>query len=234
MKVKKVSVVMPVFNEVKTIEVILSRVLAVDFGEVEKEIIVVDDGSKDGTREILGKYESMCKILRHEKNQGKGAAMRSGFQIATGDYVVTQDADLEYDPNDIRKMIMEVEKKTAVAVYGSRVLNVNGKKNKKAGWFYYLGGRGLSVLTNFLYGSNITDEPTGYKMIRKDVLDKLDMRSTGFEFCPELTAKIVKAGYKIEEVPISYSPRTKKEGKKIKLKDGLIAVWTLLKFRFLS
>lgn len=232
MKIKKLSVVIPVYNEKNTIEIILDRVQKADLGDIEKEIIIVDDGSKDGTREILKKYENVYKVIYHSQNNGKGAAVMAGFGLATGDYVVVQDADLEYDPNDFRLMINKAEKDNAEVVYGSRRLGKAKKKNPMAGWQYYFGGVLLSVLANLLYGSNITDEPTCYKMVSKKVLNKIKLEANGFEFCPELTAKIARLKIKIHEVPISYNPRSKKEGKKIKLKDGLIAIWTLIKHRF--
>ena len=234
MKIKKLSVVIPVYNERNTIEIILERLQKADFGGAEKEIIIVDDGSKDGTREILKKYETIHKIIYHPINIGKGAAVRNGFEQATGDYVIVQDADLEYDPADIKLLIEEAEKKDAAVVYGSRRLGNMSKKNPMAGWHYYMGGVTLSVLTNLLYWTKITDEATGYKMIRRDILEKLNLKSTGFEFCPELTAKIAKRGFKIYEVPITYKPRTVKEGKKIKFKDAIIAVWVLIKHRFVG
>lgn len=234
MKIKKISVVMPVYNEINTIEIILDRVQKADFGGSEKEVIIVDDGSKDGTRELLKKHESFHKVVYHPINMGKGSAVRSGFKKATGDYVIVQDADLEYDPNDIKIMVEEAERKEAAVVYGSRRLGNMGKKNPMAGWHYYLGGVALSIITNILYRTKITDEATGYKMIRKDVLEKLNLKSTGFEFCPELTAKIAKRGFAIHEVPISYNPRTVADGKKIKFKDGFVAIWILLKNRFVD
>jgi glycosyltransferase involved in cell wall biosynthesis len=227
MKINKLSIVVPVYNEEKTIEEILRRIELVDLG-IEKEIVLVDDGSSDKTREILGKYDGKFKIIFHDKNQGKGAALKTGFKEATGDYIVIQDADLEYDPNDFRKMIGVVEKKGAKVVFGSRIL----VKNPKAGPLFYFGGRFLSWLANFLYGINITDEPTCYKMFDAGLLKSIPLECSRYEFCPEIVAKIARLKIPIFEVPISYSPRNKKEGKKIGFKDGLVAVWTLMKYRF--
>lgn len=229
--IKKLSVIIPVYNEKNTVETILNRVQKVNLGNIEKEIIVVDDGSTDGTRDILKRYENINNIVYHSKNLGKGEALKTGFSLAVGDYVVVQDADLEYDPNDFKKMIEKVENDGAEVVYGSRRMNKNKKKNPRAGWKYYLGGVLLSTLTNLLYGTNITDEATCYKMISKKVLNRLTLESSGFELEPEITVKIARLGIKIEEVPISYNPRSRKDGKKIKLKDGIIAIYILFKYR---
>lgn len=233
-KIQKLTIVVPVFNEKNTIEEILRRLEKVDLGAVQKEIIIVDDGSDDGTREILKRYEAEYKIIYHPKNLGKGAAVRAGFAESSGDYVVVQDADLEYDPEDFKKMVEVAERKGADAVYGSRRLGGGAKKNPKAGALYYFGGVLLSELANLLYGTKITDEPTCYKMVSRKALEKLNLTANGFEFCPEITAKIARLKIPIYEVPISYHPRSKKEGKKIKLRDGLIAIWTLIKYRFKS
>ncbi|MBI4812160.1 glycosyltransferase family 2 protein [Candidatus Falkowbacteria bacterium] len=232
MKISKLSIVIPAYNEEKTLEGILGKVEAANFGHVEKEIIIIDDGSGDKTREILKKYENKYRVIYHDKNMGKGAAVRTGFGAATGDYVVVQDADLEYDPNDIAVMVKLAAEKDAGVVYGSRRLGLLKKKNPMAGWVYHLGGRFLTLFANFLYGISITDEPTCYKMVSRRIIDRMELEANGFEFCPEITAKIARLGVPIHEVPISYNPRSVKEGKKIKFKDGLIAIWTLIKYRF--
>lgn len=232
MKINKLSVIVPAYNERATIEEILRRIRAADFGPVEREIIVVDDGSQDGTREILEKYQKDHKIIFHPKNQGKGAAVRTGFLAASGDFLVVQDADLEYDPNDFKAMLALAAQKDAGVVYGSRRLGAAKGKNPKAGLFYHIGGTFLTRLTNFLYGTNITDEPTCYKMFRADIFKKIGFQSNGFEWEPEITAKISRLKIPIYETPISYTPRSKQAGKKIRLKDGLIAIWTLIKYRF--
>lgn len=232
MKINKLSIIIPAYNEEATIEKILDILDKTDLDGISKEIIVVDDGSSDGTRDILKKYESKHKIFYHEKNQGKGAAVRTGLKMISGDYVVIQDADLEYDPSDFKKMLNCAIEKKAEVIYGSRRL---GKiKSPTAGWSYYLGGVFLTFLTNFLYGTNITDEATCYKMFSRNVLDKINLRSIGFEFCPEITAKIARLKIPIVEVPISYNPRSSKDGKKIKkVRDGSIAVWTLVRHRII-
>jgi len=227
----KLSVIIPVYNEEKTIEEVIEKVRNVP---VEKEIIVVDDGSTDRTVNILKKIESKnykdVKIIFKKKNEGKGSAIREGLKKVKGDVVVIQDADLEYEPMDWLKMLKVMEEKKAYVVYGSRVLS----KSKKSSFAFYLGGRILSAITNFLYQAGITDEPTCYKMFRREVIENINLRCKGFEFCPEITAKVRKKGYKIYEVPIQYLPRSVKEGKKIRWKDGLIAIWTLIKYRFID
>jgi len=224
----KLTVIIPVFNEKATIEQIIKKVKKVP---VEKEIIVVDDGSTDGTAEILkeiSEKDKNIKIILKEKNEGKGSAIREGLKYVNGDVVVIQDADLEYEPTDWIEMLKFMEEKKADVVYGSRVLG----KNKKSSFVFYLGGRILSIITNFLYGAGITDEPTCYKMFNTEIIKSLNLKCRGFEFCPEVTAKIRKKGIKIYEVPIHYNPRSTKEGKKIRWKDGIIAIWTLIKYRF--
>ncbi|MEK7160401.1 MAG: glycosyltransferase family 2 protein, partial [Patescibacteria group bacterium] len=204
---------------------------AADLG-VEKEIIIVDDFSIDGTREILKAYESKYQVIYHERNQGKGRALRTGFERASGEIIVVQDADLEYDPNDFRIMLEKIMEPGVQVVYGSRVRHENYFKIRKSGHVFALGGFFLTWLTNFLYGVKITDEPTCYKMFRANLLPDLNLKCERFEFCPEITAKIAKKGIKIHEVLISYNPRHKDEGKKINWKDGIEAIWTLLKYRF--
>jgi glycosyltransferase involved in cell wall biosynthesis len=238
----KLSVIIPVFNEEKTILEILRRVQNVP---VEKEIIIVDDGSTDGTREILeGFFSSHSGMLPFEekrkpgqadvslvlkdKNEGKGSAIREGLKHVTGNVVVIQDGDLEYDPMDWIKMLKLMEEKEASVVYGSRILG----KGRKSSFAFYFGGRLLSFLTNLLYGSGITDEPTCYKMFRTDVIKSIRLESMGFEFCPEVTSRVLRKGYRIFEVPIKYEPRMISEGKKIRWKDGVIAIKILLKNRF--
>lgn len=228
----KLSIVIPVFNEKDTILKILSKIEAADLGFVEKEIIIVDDFSSDGTREILKTLESKYRIIYHEKNRGKGAALRSGFAYASGDWIIVQDADLEYEPQDIRALLEKMNQENASVVYGSRLLNRNIFKVRKSGQLFTIGGILVTFVTNLLYRTKITDEPTCYKMFKRDLLPKLDLKCERFEFCPEITAKIAKLGLKIYEVPISYYPRHVNEGKKIKLKDGIEAITTLIKWRF--
>jgi glycosyltransferase involved in cell wall biosynthesis len=228
----KLSIVIPAYNEERTVATLLDKVLAIDLSPVEKEIIVVNDGSRDGTGAVLKKYADRVVVMTHEKNRGKGASVRTGFSKATGDYVVVQDADLEYNPVDFRAMLAFAQKNNAPVVFGSRWLPHPEGGQRRGSFRYYLGGQVLTLLTNFLYGTRITDEPTCYKMMHRDVLSRITLSAEGFEFCPEITAKIARLGIPIVEVPIRYAPRSLEEGKKIRPRDGLIAIWTLIKNRF--
>jgi glycosyltransferase involved in cell wall biosynthesis len=225
----KLSIIIPVYNEEKTIKELVEKVKKVKL-PIKKEIIVVDDCSKDRTPEILKKIKGI-KIVRHpgNKNLGKGSAIRTGLKSITGDIVIVQDADLEYNPEDYRKLVEPIIKGKAKVVYGSRNL---GDKHKHSYLSYYMGGVFLSKLANLIYGIKITDEATCYKMIRTDIIKSLNLKCERFEFCPEVTAKLAKKGIKILEIPISYSPRKITEGKKIRWKDGVEAIWTLIKYRF--
>ena len=169
------------------------------------------------------------KLVKHEFNKGKGAAIRTGLNYVTGDMVLIQDADLEYDPNDYPSLIKAMQSNNSPVVYGSRLLHKNYSYSYLR---FYLGGLFLTKATNFLYNTRITDESTCYKLFKTDLLKNLDLKCNGFEFCPEVTAKVAKKGIRIREIPISYNPRSIKEGKKIRWKDGLIAIWTLLKYKF--
>jgi len=227
----KISVIIPAHNEERTIAEIIRRVKAVN---LTKEIIVIDDASTDTTGYVLDRisreqdFGDQIKVIRHAQNQGKGAAIRAGLKEAVGDIVIIQDADLEYDPQDYAGLIQPIiDGKTSV-VYGSRSLG----KNRISSPGFFLGGKLLSFLTNLLYRAGITDEPTCYKVFRREVLQSVNLKCRRFEFCPEVTARVRKRGYKIYEVPIRYYPRGIKEGKKIRLSDGLSAVWTLVKYRF--
>lgn len=230
--IRALSIVIPAYNEQKTIAELLDRVLALDLGKINKEIIVVNDGSTDKTREILKGFEHRVVVIDHQKNKGKGAAVRSGFARAAGEYVVVQDADLEYNPEDLKRMLHEIEKTGARVLYGSRRLPLGEQGIRRGAWYYYLGGLGVTIATNILYGTRLTDEPTCYKMIHTDVLKQFTLTQDGFEFCPEVTAKIARKHIPIQEIAIQYNPRSSKEGKKLKFKDGVIALWTLLKYRF--
>lgn|SRR3989344_212126 len=225
---KKLSIIIPAFNERATVEEILRRVVNASTPDYKKEIIVVDDGSSDGTEKILKKLTGMFPftLLRHEKNMGKGAAIKTALKIITGDAVLIQDADLEYDPNDYQKLLDAFGEETHV-VYGSR----NLVKTKRGYFFYFLGGKFLTVLLNTMSGSSLSDINTCYKLFSKEVIDKIGVRSDGFEFCEEVTVKVLKSGYKIKEVPISYYPRKFSEGKKIRFVDGIIAILTILKYK---
>ena len=212
---------------------ILEKIEKVALGEIgfEKEIILVDDGSADGTKEILKSLDEKYKIIYHQKNQGKGAAIQTGLKHATGEYVIIQDADLEYDPQDYKNLLGCILENNAKVVYGSRRLNF---KNKYSYRSFYLGGVFLTWVANIIYGINITEESTCYKLFKTEFLKSVPLRSKGFEFCPEVTARTAKRGVKIYEVPIHYYPRHINEGKKIKWKDGLSALWTLIKYRFID
>ena len=225
----KLSIIIPAYNEEKTIEKIIALVQEANIGEVTKEIVVVDDGSKDNTLSTLKGIKGI-KLISHKKNAGKGSATRTGIRHSTGDIIIIQDADLEYDPRDYNALIQPIIEGRAKVVYGSRRLN---KKNKKhSGVFFYIGGMIMTIATNLLYPSaKLTDEATCYKVFRSDIIKSIDLKCKRFEFCPEVTAKILKKGIKIKELPISYYPRGVDEGKKINWKDGVEGIWTLIKYR---
>jgi len=224
----KLSVVIPVYNEKNYILEIIRRVKAVD---IEKEIIIVDDFSTDGTREILkGLAAKGEKVIFHEKNMGKGAALRTGFGNVTGDYVIVQDADLEYDPDDYHKLLAPVLKGKAEVVYGSRFTG----ERRNMFFHHWVGNRFLTLVTNILYNTTISDMETCYKLFRSDIIKSIDIKSNRFNFEPEITAKVLKKGIRIYEVPISYTGREFSEGKKISWVDGISALWTLIKCRFVD
>lgn len=224
----KLSIIIPCYNESATLQELLKRVIAVG---IDKEIIFVDDGSDDDSTEIAKKFSDQCEMtfVRHDRNRGKGAAVRSGINNASGDIVIIQDADLEYNPQDYHAIVEQFQSENTKVVYGSR----NLKNNKCFYPTYKIGGIIISKITNLLYGSNITDEPTCYKAFRRNVISHITFKGNSFEWEPEVTAKLLKAGHTIKEVPIQYFPRSFAEGKKIKAKDGLIAIWTLIKYRFI-
>ncbi len=221
----QLSIVIPVYNEQATIIELLDRVAAVN---IEKEVIVVDDFSTDGTRALLENYRNEAfTLLLHDRNQGKGAALRTGFQHATGDFVIIQDADLEYDPADFPKLLAVVENENARVVYGSRLATSQPTMTLR----HFVGNRLLTGLTNLLYGSQLTDMETCYKLLDRHLVRNLDLVSNSFNVEPEITAKLLKQGIVIHEVPISYHGRSFAEGKKISWKDFISAVWTLLTLR---
>ncbi len=223
------SVVIPVFNEKDTIQEILQQVRATNLAY---EIIIVDDGSTDGTREILKQEECQPQttVIYHAHNQGKGAAVRTGFDRASGDILLIQDADLEYDPRDYPALIRPIEEGRVKVVYGSRFL---GPRKAMLFW-HMLGNKLLTLLTNILYNTILSDMETCYKVFRADIIKGIPLRSRRFEFEPEITAKVLKRGHRIFEVPISYYGREYHEGKKISWRDGPRAAWTLLKYRFVD
>lgn len=226
----KLSIVVPVYNERNTLVEIVRRMRAVELPPgIEREIIVVDDGSDDGTRDVLKQLgDSTVRIVLHPHNRGKGAAVRTGFAHATGDYVLVQDADLEYDPEDWPKLVRPVLTGKARVVYGSRF---TGERRNML-FLHWIGNRFLSLTTNLLYNTTLSDMETCYKLIDRSLLDGLRLRADHFDIEPEITAKILKRGVRIYEVPISYTGREFDEGKKITWKDGFAALWTLVKFRF--
>jgi dolichol-phosphate mannosyltransferase len=221
------SVVIPCYNEEKTIEQIVKNLEQLDLGRIEKQLIIVDDGSGEQTISLLKKIEQRHLVVYLKENKGKGFALRKGFKHVSGDIVIIQDADLEYDVNDYTSLIKPIVEGRADVVYGSRFLT-NNKENE-----FSKGVKLLTKITNLLYGTKLTDEATCYKVFRSDILKDLDLRCERFEFCPEVTAKISKKNIQIKEIPINYNPRTRDEGKKIKFKDGIEALWTLVKYRFL-
>ena len=224
------SVVIPVYNEVDNIREIVKRVQAT---KLPKEIIVVDDGSIDGTRAVLKELDgrSKVRVILHEKNQGKGAAVVTGFKAARGDILLIQDADLEYDPRDYPVLLKPLEEGVADVVYGSRFL---GGPHRVTMFWHLVANYLLTFMTNILYNTILSDMETGYKVFRRNVIDGMVIRAKRFDFEPEVTAKVLKRRHRIFEVPISFNPRDYSQGKKIKLHDAFEAVWTLLKYRFVD
>ncbi len=223
----KVSVIIPCYNEVKTIQDVLQRVMAVEEAD---EIIIVDDGSTDGTRDLLPSLENeLVRVVLHPHNMGKGAAVRTGFKAATGDIILIQDADQEYDPREYPSLLKPIREGIATVVYGSRFL---GGPRKAMFFWNMIANRTLTLVTNVLYNSIISDMETCYKVFRADVIKNIELRSNRFEIEPEVTAKVLKRKIRIYEVPISYNGREWNEGKKIKWYDFFIALWTLVRYRF--
>ncbi len=219
---------MPLYNEQETVAEIVERVLALP---LDLELIIIDNASTDNTGQIIAKYSNRdnVKIIKRENNIGKGDAVVAGLELATGKYTVIQDGDLEYDPNDIVKMVNAAEEKKALAIFGSRILN----QGSEISYYRYLwGGKLLTLVANILYFNGISDESTCYKMVRTDLMKSLKLECKRFEFCPELVAKLGRNGIKIFEIPIAYYPRKFEEGKKIRWIDGVEAIWCLLKYRF--
>jgi glycosyltransferase involved in cell wall biosynthesis len=225
----KLSVVIPAYNEEGTLSEVVARVRAVRIPRTDIEIVIVNDGSTDGTSEVLKRLAgSDLTAVELPINRGKGAALRRGFEAATGDVVIVQDADLEYDPADYVKLLEAFQKDGADVVYGSRILG----SNPRSYFSYYWGGRILTAAFNLLYGTRLTDLTTGYKMFRRPDALSLGLNRDGFEFCEEVTARLLRRGRRIVERPIGYAPRSLREGKKIRWIDGVTALWTMLRLRF--
>ena len=224
----KLSVIVPVFNERNTVVEIMRRMRAVAL-PIEREIILVDDGSSDGTRQVLEQLgDSTVRIVKHTANRGKGAAIRTGLEQVTGDLVLIQDADLEYDPEDWPKLLAPIFRGKATVVYGSRF---TGERRNML-FLHWMGNRMLSLVTNVLYNTTLSDMETCYKLFDRRVFDGITIRSDRFDFEPEITAKVLRKGIRIYEVPISYTGREFDEGKKITWRDGFAALYALVKFRF--
>jgi glycosyltransferase involved in cell wall biosynthesis len=228
MIIMKITVIIPVYNEIRTIRKILASVLETNLAN---EILVIDDGSKDGTRDVLKELDghSSIRVILHEHNQGKGAAVMTGVHQSGGDVIIIQDADLEYDPRDYPALLRPIQEDLADVVYGSRFL---GGARRPVMFWHMIANKLLTLITNLLYNNILTDMETGYKVFRREVVNNFQIHARRFDFEPEFTAKILKRKVRIFEVPITFNPRDYSEGKKIKFKDAITAVWTLLKYRF--
>ncbi len=226
----KLSVIIPVYNENKTILEIIRRVQATGLAD---EILAIDDGSTDGSRDLLAKISTgdTVKVFYHQKNQGKGKAVRTGIQNASGDLIIIQDADLEYDPREYPTLLRPIQEGIADVVYGSRFL---GAGRRPVLFWNMVANKILTLVTNVLYNNILTDMETGYKLFRRQVALEMKLRAHGFDFEPEFTAKILKKKVRIYEVPITFNPRDYSEGKKIKMRDAFVAMWTLFKYRFVD
>lgn len=226
----KLSVIIPIYNEINTLKEIVNRVQKTNLAN---EIVLIDDGSTDGTRKLVKEYEGRenFTVILHDRNQGKGAAVRSGFQAASGDIFLIQDADLEYDPQEYPKLLKPIEDGLAEVVYGSRFL---GASRRVAMFWHMIANKMLTLLTNILYDTILSDMETGYKVFKREVVQDMPLHAKRFEFEPEFTAKILKRKYRIYEVPISFNPRDYEEGKKIGFSDAFEAIWALAKYRFVD
>jgi len=226
---KKLSIIIPAYNEKPTIRKLVSQVKRLNLGKIKKEIILVDDGSTDGTTQIINKI-TLCKKVILKNNLGKGGAIKAGLKLVTGDYTIIQDADLEYDPNDIKALIKPIKNKKAEVVYGSRFLG----PHKNMLFWHLVGNKVLSLLANILYNTTLSDMEVCYKLFPTKLLKSLKLQQLGFSFDPEVTVKVLKQGIRIYEVPISYCGREFHEGKKITWKDGLSVVYILFKYRLFN
>ena len=226
----KLSVVIPVYNEKKTLNELILRVEAVS---IDKEVIIIDDASTDGTRDLLKKYEKKegFEVIYRPKNKGKGAALRAGFEIVKGEVIIIQDADLEYNPKDFHVLLEPIFDKRADVVYGSRFL---GGSHRVLFFWHYIANKFLTTLSNMFTNINLTDMETGYKAFRREVIESISLKSNRFGFEPEFTMKVAQRKFIIYEVPISYDGRDYSEGKKINWKDGVAALWFILRFRFFN
>ena len=230
----KLSIIVPVYNEKNTIKEIIKKIEGVNLGNIKKEIILVDDFSIDGSREIIKKLKGNYVKLFHKKNSGKGAALKTGIKAATGEFIIFQDSDLEYDPEDYKKLLKPILENRAGIVFGSRFSKKSKLLPKKHTMhpLHWIGNKGLIFIFNILYGTKLTDVEPCYKLFKSDVLKSVDVNSNGFEYDIELMCRIVKKGHKIVQLPIRYSPRAFEEGKKISWKDGIVACITMIKNRF--
>lgn len=231
---EKLSILIPVYNERKTILKILEKIKKENLNGLKKEIVMVDDFSTDGTRGILKRINNTSiKVYYHSRNQGKGAAVRTAISNSSGDILLVQDADLEYDPKEYEKLLKPIMQNKADVVYGTRLEAIR-KNLKKMYKLHYLGNLFLTSITNLLYNAKISDMETGFKVFRRNVIRGMNLKSKGFDFEPEITSKILKRGYKIHEVPIGFAGRKFDEGKKITWKDGVKAAYYLVKYRFMD
>lgn len=234
------SIIIPAYNEQKTIQEILNRVAQVEIPDVKIQIVIVDDGSKDKTLNLIKEFlnvENRAILVEHKKNRGKGAAVNTGIKNSSGDIIIIQDADLEYNPQDIPRLVAPILKKKVRVVYGTRLRTrpVFFGRNRTPLLVHFFGNKFLSLLTSIMYGANVTDMETCYKAFDRDVLKNVKLKSHSFDFEPEITAKILKKGIKIMEIDIKTKPRGYSEGKKLHtVRDGTIALWTLVKYRFVN